>query len=228
LVSHVGATGRDVVGRLRTFSAGAQQANAATRAEISAPDPIGMEDPRQQMAEVPLVERAFAFIDLCGFTQFMAGHGEHAAIDALATFRALTREITTRRGVRAAKWLGDGAMLVGVEVGPTIAAATELIARYEGRTLAMRGGVAHGRVLLFDGDDYIGRPTNLAARLCQAARPNELLAWGYSPATLPAWVTVVGTRDVTLRGLGRLRGVQRLGLVPGVDLPTVGLPTSSE
>jgi class 3 adenylate cyclase len=81
--------------------------------------------------------------------------------------------------------------------------------------------------LLFDGDDYIGRPTNLAARLCQAARPNELLAWGYAPETLPAWVTVVGTRDVTLRGLGRLRDVQRLGLVPGVDLPTVAPPPSN-
>src|SRR5207244_10836474 len=100
-------------------------------------------------------------------------------------FRALTRELATRRGVRVAKWLGDGAMLVGVEVGPTIAAAAELIARYEGHRLALRGGLAHGRVLIFDGDDSIGRPTNPAARLCPAARPGAPPSGGHPPAPPP-------------------------------------------
>ena len=68
----------------------------------------------------------------------------------------------------------------------------------------MRGGIADGWALLFDGDDYIGRPVNLAARLSQAARPGELLAVGYPPETFPAWMQVLGTRDLTLRGLGRL------------------------
>jgi hypothetical protein len=30
---------------------------------------------------------------------------------------------------------------------------------------------------------------------------------------------VLGTRDLTLRGLGRFRRVQRLGVVPGTELP---------
>jgi class 3 adenylate cyclase len=30
-------------------------------------------------------------------------------------------------------------------------------------------------VLVFEGDDYIGRTVNLAARLCDEARPGELL-----------------------------------------------------
>jgi len=70
-------------------------------------------------------------MDLCGFTRFIATNGEHAAIEALTAFRALTRELATRRGVRVAKWLGDGAMLVGVE-RPHHRGAAELIARYEG------------------------------------------------------------------------------------------------
>jgi class 3 adenylate cyclase len=70
-----------------------------------------------------------------------------------------------------------------------------------------------------DGDDYIGRPTNLASRLCQAAHPEELLAAGYPAASLPTWVTVLGVRSVTLPGLGRIRGAQRLGLVPDLELP---------
>ncbi len=187
---------------------------------------VGTEDPRELASSIPLVERAFVFVDLCGFTAFMAAHGEHAAIDALSSFRSLTREIATRRGVRAAKWLGDGAMLVGVEVGPTIAAGAELIGRYRGHTLALRGGIAHGSVLLFDGDDYIGRPANLAARLCQAARPGEFLSVGYASDVLPPWIHVVGTRDITLRGLGRIRRVQRLALASGLELPGFHSPRS--
>jgi class 3 adenylate cyclase len=218
LVSQIGEAGRDAVARLRSVPSPIEEPVATDS------DNVGMEDPRALASTIPLVERAFAFVDLCGFTAFMATRGEHAAIDALSSFRALTREIATRRGVRAAKWLGDGAMLVGVEVGPTIATGAELIARYTGRSLALRGGIAHGSVLLFDGDDYIGRPANLAARLCQAARPGEFLAVGYARQALPPWVEVVGTRDITLRGLGRIRRVQSLGMGSDLELPRFGSP----
>jgi adenylate cyclase len=193
----------------------------------TASENTGMESPRQLADAMPLVERAFVFVDLCGFTEFMATNGEHSAVDALNAFRNLTREIATRRGVRIAKWLGDGAMLIGTETGPAIAAAAELIARYDGATLALRGGIADGWALLFDGDDYIGRPVNLSARLCQAARPGELLGVGYAPDTFPAWMQVLGTRDLTLRGLGRFRRVQRLGIVPGTELPALSFASAA-
>jgi class 3 adenylate cyclase len=194
---------------------------AALAGTGTAPEQSGMQAPRELAGEIPLVERSFAFVDLCGFTNFIATNGEHAAIDALNTFRKLTREIATRRGVPVAKWLGDGAMLVGLDVGPTIAAAAELIARYTDSPLALRGGVAHGWVLLFNGDDYIGRPANLAARLCQTAEPNELLTFGYRADALASWIQVLGTRDLTLRGLGQLRKVQSLGLIAGLELPSL-------
>ena len=123
------------------------------------------------------------------------------------------------RGRRPPKWLGDGAKIVGVEVGPTPATAAELIGRYDGSTLALRGGLAHGQALIMGGDDSIGRPSSLASRLGQAAHPEELLAVGCPAASLPTWVTVLGVRSVTLPGLGRTRGAQRLGLIPGLELP---------
>ena len=223
LVRQVRDAGREMVERFGTAPATSSDGDhgAGHGTVGTAPTMSGTEQPRELADAIPLVERAFAFMDLCGFTSFIATNGEYAAIEALSSFRALTRELATRRGVRVAKWLGDGAMLVGVEVGPTIAAAAELIARYEGHSLALRGGLAHGRVLIFDGDDYIGRPTNLAARLCQAARPGELLAVGYPPTTLPGWIRVLDTRSVTLRGLGRFRRVQQLGLVADLELPTL-------
>ena len=58
----------------------------------------GTEQPRELADAIPLVERAFAFMDLCGFTKFIATNGEHAAIEALTSFRSLTRELATRRG----------------------------------------------------------------------------------------------------------------------------------
>jgi class 3 adenylate cyclase len=196
----------------------------------TAPPSRGIEEPWEIAESIALVDRAFAFVDLCGFTRFMATRGEHAAIDTLTQFRSLARDIAVRRGVLVAKWLGDGAMIVGVEVGPTLATAAELIGRYDGSTLPLRGGFAHGQALIVDGDDYIGRPTNLAARLCQVAHPEELLAVGYPAASLPMWIQVLGIRSVTLPGLGRIRGAQRLGLVPDLELPDLsqnGSPPSA-
>lgn len=180
--------------------------------ESTAETRLGMEDPRDVAPSIPLVDRAFAFVDLCGFTTFTASNGEHAAIDMLHIFRLLVRQIASRRGVVIAKWLGDGAMLVGGDIGPVIALAAELVACYADKELPLRAGVAHGGVLLFEGDDYIGRPVNLAARFCQAAQPGEVLAVGYAAHALPTWMEVLGTRHVDLPGLGRIADVQRLGV----------------
>ena len=85
----------------------------------------GVEEPREVAETIALVDRAFAFVDLCGFTEFIAAHGEHAAIDTLSEFRSLARDISVGRGVMVTKWLGDGAMIVGADVGPTVATAAE-------------------------------------------------------------------------------------------------------
>ncbi len=219
LVDLARTTGHRVITRPGAPLVEAGGGSAGAGAVGTAPPGRGIEEPREVAETIALVDRAFAFVDLCGFTRFIATNGEHAAIDTLTRFRSLTRDIAVRRGVMVTKWLGDGAMIVGVDVGPTLATAAELIGRYDGSTLALRGGFAHGQALIMDGDDYIGRPTNLASRLCQAAHPEELLAVGYPAASLPTWVTVLGVRSVTLPGLGRIRGAQRLGLIPDLELP---------
>src|SRR3984957_19133940 len=224
LGDHARSTGHAGGKRLRLAASVDSPAIVAAAGVVgTSPTVRGVEPPGELAESIVPLDRAFAFVDLCGFTKFIAAHGEHAAVDAIARFRSLVRELAVRRGVRVAKWLGDGAMLIGVEVGPTIATAAELIGRYDGRTLEIRGGVAHGKVLMIAGDDYIGRPTNLAARLCQVARPGELLSVGYSAETLPPWVRVLGTRRVSLQGIGRVGGVQKLGLVPDLDLPTLSI-----
>lgn len=122
------------------------------------------------------VLRSFAFLDLCGFTAYIDARGDEDAIEALSAMRAAIRSAAEEHGVRVAKWLGDGAMLVGVEHGPLMQCALAIQAAMPaGPSPPLRGGVCTGQVLLFEGDDYVGRAVNVAARLCAAAAPGQIL-----------------------------------------------------
>ena len=158
-----------------------------------------------------LVRRNFAFIDLCGFTSLTDEHGVGEAVAALSTFRAVVRERAGWRGVRVAKWLGDGAMLVATEPRPLLDAVLRMEQALDGRgcPLPLRGGVAAGRVILFEGDDYIGRPVNMAARLCEAAGPGEMLCYGLDE-DIPEWIDRSGTVTVRAMGIGDIAGVAQL------------------
>ena len=144
------------------------------------------------------VLRSFAFIDLSGFTRFTDAEGDHAAVGILTDFRLRVREIAARRGVRIAKWLGDGAMLVGVEAEPLTEAIVDMQAAFEDQPLALRAGLSSGPVILFEGDDYIGRAVNLAARLCSLAEPGQVVAPSTMISTLMVntVATPIGSHEV--------------------------------
>ena len=132
--------------------------------------------------------------------------GDEHAVEVLTAFRALLREICARRGVRIAKWLGDGVMLVCVETPPLLAAILELhhvvcTVSSPARTVSIRSGVTSGDVILMEGDDYIGHCVNVAARLCDLAQGGEALASPSVMEHLPRWGVVATLRDVALRGV---------------------------
>jgi class 3 adenylate cyclase len=147
------------------------------------------------------VQRSFAFLDLCGFTDYVDDAGDEAAVLELQNLRATVREITPMFGVRVEKWLGDGVMLVAVEPEPLVAAALAIELRHQKLgDLPIRGGIAAGGVLLLEGDDYIGRAVNLASRLCDTARPGQLLA-ATDGLELPEWVVADEHPPVLVRGM---------------------------
>ena len=147
------------------------------------------------------VHRSFGFIDLSGFTDYCAAQGDQAAVTELHHLRAAVRDVTPRFGVRVEKWLGDGAMLVAVDTEPLVAAVVAIHERHRGHgALPLRAGIAVGDVLLLDGDDYTGQAVNLAARLCDYAAPDELLA-SIDQLVLPDWVQQGEQRHVIIRGL---------------------------
>jgi class 3 adenylate cyclase len=146
------------------------------------------------------VERTFAFIDLSGFTSYTDAQGDGAAVAVLTQFRQRVREIAARRGVRIAKWLGDGAMMVAVDSEPITEAIVDIEDAFtaDGSPLQLRAGLASGPVILFEGDDYIGQAVNMAARLCALADPGEVLATKamISSLMVNTKVTPIGPRRV--------------------------------
>jgi len=156
------------------------------------------------------VHRSFAFVDVSDFTALTEREGDEYAVEVLTSFRTLLREICARRGVRIAKWLGDGVMLVCVETPPLLAAILELhrvvcTVSSPAQSVSIRSGVTSGDVILMEGDDYIGHCVNVAARLCDLAHAGEALAEPSVMSHMPRWGVVLSERDVALRGVSNLR-----------------------
>jgi class 3 adenylate cyclase len=162
------------------------------------------------------VPRTFAFIDLSGFTNYTAAYGDDAAGRLLGTFRGLVRDIASERGVRVAKWLGDGCMIVGVEQQAAIEFVTDLHQRASSvcAPLTLRAGIATGHALLFEGDDYIGSAVNMAARLCDYARDVDILMPAMQLERLPEGVEAEPFGEIELRGFPGSVAVLRLAGAP--------------
>jgi adenylate cyclase len=162
------------------------------------------------------VPRTFVFVDLSGFTNYTAAFGDDAAGRLLSTFRAIVRDTASERGVRIAKWLGDGCMVVAIEQE----AAVEFVMDLERRAssvcapLTLRAGIATGHALLFEGDDYIGSAVNMAARLCDHAVDFDVLLPTMQLERLPAGVTAEPYGEIELRGFPGTIDVVRLHGAP--------------
>lgn len=183
------------------------------------------------------VERCFAFVDLCGFSAFTERYGDERTVVVLAGFRTTLRGIAARRGVRITKWLGDGAMLSSSDTAATVAMVLEVesdanraLVTDMGNGLighmAIRAGLARGPVIMFEGDDYIGRATNVASRLCDSAMPGEVLATRDVASLSPRWVSAGETVPYPVRGFDKPLEAVRLATGTSATMvtdPTCGL-----
>jgi class 3 adenylate cyclase len=171
-------------------------------------------------------------VDLCGFTAFTDRHGDEQVVLVLAQLRTALRESAARRGVRVVKWLGDGAMLSSTMIDAITALTVEMDQRMAEAipSLAVRAGLAFGPVIMFEGDDYIGRSVNLAARLCDLAQPHELLATSQVAADTPPWVSSEPAGATTIAGFHDPVDLCRLSLEvaeDNIEDPVCGLTIPS-
>jgi adenylate cyclase len=182
------------------------------------------------------VHRSFAFVDVSGFTTLTELEGDERAVDVLTAFRALLRDICARRGVRIAKWLGDGVMLVCVDTRPLLETILELhyvvgeVGAVE--TVSIRSGLTSGDVILMEGDDYVGHCVNVASRLCDLASAGEALAAPAVMGHLPSWGLTVSETHVTLRGVEQPVPASSIRMAPGsadgAHDPICGLPLTQD
>ena len=154
--------------------------------------------------------RGFLFADMRGFTAFAERHGNTAAAAAVTRFLEITRRAIARHAGAETKTEGDAihavfpsassAVLCGLDI---VEGAAELAARESDRTIPVGVGV-HAGEAIETAEGYIGRAVNIAARLCAAAKPGEVLVSstvkGIAQSSIP-----VGFMP---RGRRRLKGIQ--------------------
>jgi adenylate cyclase len=160
------------------------------------------------------VDRWFAFVDLSGFTSFGDQNGDDESVRVLTLFRSAVRTVATDFGVRIAKWLGDGCMLVSVEPTQLVAAVCTLerLTRDLELPLELHAGMAGGGVILLEGDDYTGRCVNLAARLAGVAKASEVLSTPELADFAPPGTAVEPAGMYTVAGLHDPVEVVQVGL----------------
>jgi adenylate cyclase len=147
-------------------------------------------------------ETTIAFADLSEFTRLTIERGDEAAAEQGARFVALVQDVATPFGGRLVKPLGDGVMLHFPLPRDAVDCLAVLIEGAEAAALpAIRAGVAMGPVVSRDGD-FFGHTVNLAARLVNAAGPNEI--WATSDVAVAAQetrVTFAEGTEKTLKGI---------------------------
>ncbi len=121
----------------------------------------------------------FLFCDLRGYTAFVEHHGDQAAAELLATYRALVRRAIAAHAGAEIKTEGDSVYVVfpaasaAVEAGLEIVAAAAAASTKE-RPIRVGVGIHAGETVATT-EGLVGGAVNIAARVCAKAQAGEVL-----------------------------------------------------
>jgi adenylate cyclase len=150
------------------------------------------------------VDVAVLFTDLVGFSEWALRVGDELAVELLREVTAaIEPPILTRRG-QVVKRLGDGLMAAFRDAADACDAAFDARERVAAVTVAghrpgLRTGIHLGRPRKV-GRDYLGIDVNIAARLAEAAQPEEILVSDRTLRALDAQVVRSERRQFRARG----------------------------
>ena|ERR1035438_5059362 len=165
------------------------------------------------LEDYPLSERSFAYIDVSGYTNLTNKYGVHIAAQRLHKFRNAVRIVVGKHGVRVATWLGDGVLLVSIDTTPLLQTVAELSAMFNDMGFQIHAGIACGSVIIFEGNDYVGEPINIAARLADYAKSSEILGHNIVKKNVPKTMKIkMLDVSIPIRGIGKLSNVCSLQL----------------
>jgi adenylate cyclase len=143
------------------------------------------------------------FVDLVGFTVLSSDLGDAAAAELARKFNDQLMDSALEHDGRVIKTMGDGAMLFFESAPQAVLAGLDLLEQLPRQGLPpLRAGIHRGPVVAQSGD-YYGNTVNLAARITDYARPNEVLV---SAPVLPQPIDGVELEEigeVTLKGVAQ-------------------------
>jgi adenylate cyclase len=124
-------------------------------------------------------EMAILFTDLVGFSTWALKAGDAAALELLRLVGTAVETAVTDHDGRVVKWLGDGVMATFLDPRSAVDAALEAHAAVaqidlDGHTPRMRAGIHWGSPRRLGGD-YLGVDVNIAARVSDAAKADQVL-----------------------------------------------------
>jgi adenylate cyclase len=124
-------------------------------------------------------ELAVLFTDLVGFSGWALGAGDAAVLELLRQVGSAVEGAVLARQGRVVKRLGDGVMATFLDAQDAVEAALDAQAavqaiEVEGYRPRMRVGVHWGRPRKLGGD-YLGVDVNIAARVAEAAKADQVL-----------------------------------------------------
>jgi class 3 adenylate cyclase len=162
-----------------------QEAHGQLANKIILVDPAAVElllgrvvDPSQLPIAEPAT-RTLIFTDMVDSTAHITRFGDAAGIEILREHDQLVKDVLLEYGGRVVNHTGDGFLLVFDLPAPAVRFAItlqrRLAARPRGaRPLRVRVGIHTGEPVA-EGDQLFGAAVNLAARLCDHARPDGIL-----------------------------------------------------
>lgn len=123
------------------------------------------------------IDVVLVMVDLVGFVAFTVEAGDAAAHRTAHELQQRAETALLRAGGKLVKALGDG--FIGTVRSPADGVATvQTLARQcvrpDGQPWPVRAAVHRGRPIAYHGDLF-GADVNLAARLCTAAQPGEIV-----------------------------------------------------
>ncbi|MBX5483063.1 MAG: CHAT domain-containing protein [Myxococcaceae bacterium] len=127
-------------------------------------------------------EVTILFTDIVGSTQFFETRGDIAGLELVRRHNALLFPIVERHNGWIVKTIGDAIMAVFEDPQKAVACGVQMQrelaeenARGAGEPIHIRIGAHHGRALVEAGKDVFGDAVNLAARVVNEARGDEIV-----------------------------------------------------
>lgn len=136
------------------------------------------------------VELSILFTDLVGYSSWALEAGDEVALELLRDVILATEDAVQEEGGEVIKRLGDGVMAVfddpakGVRAALAASSAVAAV-EADGYEPALRTGMHVGRPRRLGGD-YLGVDVNVAARVADGAKGNQLLVSGVASDRLEA------------------------------------------